>query len=393
MHGYLTNRLSSLLVFAKATFFCAIITTCKLKYKDTAFLGSYIIEIADPTLNNELQTIHKQNYESRVAHVKNFIHHQFPMINQFYITQVYGVALTGFSTYLHKGIAKKIKSLPYVTAVEEVSKNPDLASMATPFVGTPEKKLVGGSVTYTGDNVAWVIDSGIDFAHPDLNVDETRSRSFVGHGHGNDDNGHGTHVAGIIAAKGKYPGVASGAQLIAIKITNKEGQGKINDLIKGVDYVMAFAKPGDVVNISLGGPYYQFFQKILENSASQEIFFVIAAGNNCKQPMQPKEFLASIDEERKSNIYVVASIGLQPNATNPDHPLVFLASSSNYGNFPNCYVAPGVGIKSTWLGSKYESNSGTSMAAPHVAGVLLVAGKNKNYEIENIGPWKMLKHK
>jgi subtilisin family serine protease len=117
---------------------------------------------------------------------------------------------------------------------------------------------VGGPVTVTG-TTAWVIDTGIDLNHADLNVDANRSRNFVTRGKDSpaDGNGHGTHVAGTIGAIDNnidVVGVAANATLVAVRVLDNSGSGYYSWVIAGVDYVASAAKSGDVANMSLGGP-------------------------------------------------------------------------------------------------------------------------------------------
>ena len=103
---------------------------------------------------------------------------------------------------------------------------------------------------------AWVIDTGIDFEHSDLNVDRNLSKSFLPDNPSADDkNGHGTHVAGIIGAKNNNfgtLGVASGATLISLRVLDENGSGLLSYIIQALGYINQKAAPGDVVNMSLG---------------------------------------------------------------------------------------------------------------------------------------------
>ncbi len=110
-----------------------------------------------------------------------------------------------------------------------------------------------------GDGIgkrAWIIDSGIDFEHPDLTVDRELSKSFLqGVNSANDENGHGTHVAGIIGAKNNnfgVLGVASGATLVSLRVLDKDGNGVLSSIIRALSYVNEHAAAGDVVNLSVG---------------------------------------------------------------------------------------------------------------------------------------------
>jgi hypothetical protein len=211
---------------------------------------------------------------------------------------------------------------------------------------------------------AWIIDSGIDFTHPDLNADSARSKCFItGITSARDENGHGTHVAGIIGAKNNsfgVLGVASGANLVALRVFDKDGKGTLGSIIQALSYVNSNAKAGDVVNMSLGEDTVStILDQAVQNTAAKGIYIAIAAGNDHKPASQ-----FSPGRVNAKNVYTVSAVDSLDN----------FASFSNYGNDVVDYAAPGVKITSTYMGGKYAIFSGTSMAAPHVAGLLLLKG-------------------
>jgi subtilisin family serine protease len=213
---------------------------------------------------------------------------------------------------------------------------------------------------------AWIIDSGIDFDHPDLTVDQTRSKSFVeGQTSADDQNGHGTHVAGIIGAKNNnigVLGVASGASLVALKVLDKDGEGNLSYIIQALAYINTMASAGDVVNMSVGGESGSaILDQQVQNTAARGIYFSIAAGNEGKLAN-----LSSPARTNGQNIFTISAVDSLDN----------FASFSNYGNDVVDYAAPGINILSTWTDNRYAIASGTSMAAPHVAGLLLLRGRN-----------------
>jgi len=234
-----------------------------------------------------------------------------------------------------------------------------------------EPRLVTWNINRIGygngiGKTAWIVDSGIDFDHPDLTVDQARSRSFVeGQTSADDQNGHGTHVAGIIGAKNNtigVLGVASGASLVALKILDKDGEGNLSYIIQALAYINTNAAAGDVVNMSVGGEEgSDILDQQVKNTAARGIYFAIAAGNENK--------LANFSSPARvnaQNVYTVSAVDSLDN----------FASFSNYGNDVVDFAAPGVRILSTWMDNRYAYASGTSMAAPHVAGLLLLRGRN-----------------
>lgn len=225
---------------------------------------------------------------------------------------------------------------------------------------------VGGPIDGSGMN-AWVIDTGVDLDHDDLNVDTRRSRSFVlGESTANDGNGHGTHVAGTIAALDNdidVVGVAAGASIIAVKVLNRFGSGTNSGVIEGVDYVAANASPGDVANMSLGGGTSQALDDAVKNAAGNGIHFALAAGNSSEDANN-----SSPARVNGPTIYTISAID-----SNDD-----FASFSNFGNPPVDYAAPGVDVKSLWKNNGVNTISGTSMASPHAAGVLLITSGSPN---------------
>lgn len=223
---------------------------------------------------------------------------------------------------------------------------------------------VKGGATYTGNGVAWIIDSGIDASHEDLNVDVSRGFNAFTKGRDSDlsadGNGHGTHVAGTVAAIDNgvgVIGVAAGATVIPVKVLDSRGSGSYSGVIAGVDFVAANGSNNDVANMSLGGGFSQAVNDAVESAAATGVKFALAAGNestdaNTKSPASANG----------SNIVTISAMSEGDT----------WASFSNYGNPPVDYCEPGVAIKSTWKGGGYNTISGTSMAAPHACGLMLL---------------------
>lgn len=228
---------------------------------------------------------------------------------------------------------------------------------------------VGGATASSG--TAWVIDTGIDLDHPDLNVDTQRSAVFVARGPGSgspdDGNGHGTHVAGTIAAIDNdrdVVGVAAGATVVAVKVLDDRGSGSYSGVIDGIDYVASNASAGDVANLSLGGSTSNAVDDAVRNAADQGVYFAIAAGNSGDDANN-----YSPARVEYNNVWTVS-------ATDDTDTFASFSNWSGPTDPPIEFAAPGVDILSLWLNGGTDTISGTSMASPHVAGLLLVTGGN-----------------
>lgn len=185
-----------------------------------------------------------------------------------------------------------------------------------------------------------------------------------------DDNNHGTHVAGIVGAVGNngvgISGVAWVSQMMAIKFMNSSGQGSIGSYIAGLDY--AVANGAKISNNSwAGGSFTSLLYDAIANAKLKGHIYVAAAGNASTNIDLTPSYPASYDV---SNVVVVASTSRTGT----------LSSFSNYGASTVDIAAPGEGILSTLPDNKYGVMGGTSMAAPHVAGELaLIWAKNPTW--------------
>ena len=250
-----------------------------------------------------------------------------------------------------------------------------------------------------------IIDTGIDLDHLDLNVfkavDCTRGPSCERGGDGNDGNGHGTHVAGTVAAIDNGIGVvgmAPGARLWAVKVLRDDGSGFFSDVIEGIDYVTKNAGSIEVANMSLGGVgKLNSLRTAIQNSVAAGVVYVVAAGNSSKDVYGDDGVFDTGDEIIPAAYPEVAAIsaigdtdgqagGLGPNTSWETADDTFWERPSDpppFTNFSNSVVAgnpvtsagaaidlaaPGVDITSTWKGGMYATITGTSMASPHVAG-------------------------
>jgi hypothetical protein len=217
-----------------------------------------------------------------------------------------------------------------------------------------------------------LLDTGIDLDHPDLLNVYNQISLIPGTQSADDDNGHGTHVAGIAAARDNnlgVVGVAPGARLWAVKVLDSNGQGLISDIIKGIDYLGLHASEVDVINMSFGceSCYSAALDFAIQNLISKGITFVAAAGNG-------RSDASTFSPANFNNVIAVSAIvdsdgkcgGIGP-STNFGADDTF-ASFSNYGSIVSL-AAPGVNILSTYIGGGYATISGTSMSAAHVSGV------------------------
>jgi subtilisin family serine protease len=273
---------------------------------------------------------------------------------------------TSFLAHMSETESQKLRQDPSVLLVE-----PDRIMSMCSCVDVATTSTLSWNIKQTGygrgdlqtGKTVWIIDTGIDLDHPDLNVDASRSKSFVsGNTSADDENGHGTHIAGIIGAKNNnigVTGVASGATLVSLRVLDDEGEGRLSGIIQAVNYVKQNGKAGDVVNMSLGGEGTSTtLDRAILLAADAGILFAIAAGNDTKNSDS-----YSPAHVNHSNVFTVSAMDSKNQ----------FASFSNFGSSVDV-CAYGVRINSTYKDGKYATLSGTSMAAPHVAGLLLIRG-------------------
>lgn len=213
---------------------------------------------------------------------------------------------------------------------------------------------------------AYVIDTGTNVNHVDFEGRAHWSKTVPAGDADEDGNGHGTHCSGTIAGK-KY-GVAKKASIYAIKVLRSNGSGSMSDVVSGVDHAakqhaeqVELAKKGkrkgfkgSVANMSLGGGKTSALDAAVNAAVDAGVHFAVAAGND------------NADACRYSPAAAEKPVTVGASDLNDDR-----AYFSNFGKCTDIF-GPGVSIQSTWIGSNYAINtiSGTSMASPHIAGLL-----------------------
>ena len=238
---------------------------------------------------------------------------------------------------------------------------------------------------------AYIIDTGTNTEHVDFEGRAHWGKTIPTGDEDVDGNGHGTHCSGTVA--GKKFGVAKKANVYAVKVLKSNGSGTMSDVVKGVEWAatahsesVSAAKKGkkkgwkgSVANMSLGGGASRLLDIAVNAAVDAGLHFAVAAGNDNADSCNYSPAAA------KNAVTVGAS-------TLADERAYF----SNYGKC-NDIFAPGLNILSTWVGSKYATNiiSGTSMASPHVCGLLayllsLQPSKDSAYAVAEITP-KQLK--
>jgi len=307
--------------------------------------------------------------------------------------KAYGSALFGFAARIPEGRLNALKRDPRVAYVEA----DQVVTIAAQTVPTGVKRIfadsnpnlsINGSDGQRIDVDVAVIDTGIDLQHTDLNVYKSTNcsggspmRGKCGSG-GDDDNGHGTHVAGSIGALDNgigVVGVAPGARLWGVKVLSKSGSGYTSWIIAGIDYVTANAAQIEVANMSLGCECQSAAQdEAIAKSVAAGVTYVVAAGNSDKDsvtfsPANHPDVItisALADFDGKAGALGTSTCRADEDDT--------LANFSNFGKSVEI-AAPGVCILSTWFDGEYNTISGTSMASPHAAGAAALLAASGTY--------------
>ena len=226
---------------------------------------------------------------------------------------------------------------------------------------------VGGSETPASTTTAYIVDTGLDLNHPDLNIATSGPKSFVkGQKTAEDGHGHGSHVGGTVGAKDNSVGVigvAPGVKLVSMRVLSNNGSGQFSWSISAFDWIASHANTSyiNVVNYSVGpGSRYTSttLDAAVKGMADEGIVVCVAAGNS-----EDDATYYSPARVNYANVYTIASMGSDES----------FSDFSNYGG-PVDWIEPGEGVYSTFKGDGYATMSGTSMATPHATGMFAVGG-------------------
>jgi subtilisin family serine protease len=274
---------------------------------------------------------------------------------------VYGHALAGYSAVIPAHRLAEVRAdenVAYVEADGEMS----VVAQTLPWgidkidADVSSTRAGDGSGAVTNVN-AYIIDTGVDYGHADLNASASRHVNFA-NGPNKDCHGHGTHVAGTVGAADNaldVVGVAPSVTLWGVKVLGCGGTGSNAGVIAGIDWVTANAIKPAVANMSLGGSLSKAVNDAVIRSANSGVFYALAAGNSGAHACNASP--AAAGAGTNNGIMTVAATDSAD----------MEASWSNYGSCVDIW-APGVSILSTRKGGGTTTMSGTSMASPHGAG-------------------------
>ncbi|MFI9813873.1 S8 family serine peptidase [Saccharothrix variisporea] len=277
------------------------------------------------------------------------------------VAQVYSAALRGFSVRMTERQARRLAADP---AVRHVEQNSVAHATETWGLDRVDQRDLPLDNAFTAPNdgsgvKAYVLDTGIDFTHPDFEGRATSGYDFIDNdSDASDCHGHGTHVGGTIGSK-TY-GVAKNVELVAVRVLDCNASGPWDKIIAGIDWVTRNAPTAAVGNMSLGGSRTTTVDTAVTNSVKAGVAWAVAAGNAGQNACNYSPAAAE----------GVLTVGASDSA---DKRSVWSSNSaSNYGSCVELF-APGTTITSTTRGGGTGQMSGTSMATPHVAGALALA--------------------
>ena len=324
--------------------------------------GQYIVSVVDGASPRSVAADHADDHAADVLHV-------------------YELALRGYAARLSPQAAARIADDPRVASVVadhvvSIAARKPGGGGTQPAQTTPTgvTRIAGPGTATIPFDVA-VLDTGVERTHADLTVVGGTS-CITGETWDTDGNGHGTHVAGTIAAKNNtigVVGVAPGARIRSVKVLSRSGSGSWSSVICGIEYVTRNASAIKVANMSLGGTGAEGncadggLHQAICASVAAGVTYAVAAGNDAADAAGhvPARYDEVITVSALADFDGLAG-GLGSATCRTDADDTF-ASFSNYGSDVDV-IAPGVCIRSTWKGGSYNTISGTSMATPHVAG-------------------------
>lgn len=290
----------------------------------------------------------------------------------FHANQIYSASVRGFAARVNSHELADLQASPLVASIV-----PDgivtAASQELPWGIQRVNADVSSTIAGDGEGEVegvdvFVLDTGIS-NHPDLNV--TDRVSFMPGPPVQDCNGHGTHVAGTIAAKDNdigVVGVAPGASLISVRVLGCNGRGTWSGVLAGIDWATAHTTRPSVVTMALIGPANSVVDAAINASVNSPaaLFFAVAAGNDAQD--------ACLESPSREGANLANGI-MTVAATNS------LDQETEWSNFGNCVDAwaPGDAITSTWKNGQYRVLSGTSMAAAHAAGTAALYRSNHQF--------------
>lgn len=257
-------------------------------------------------------------------------------------------------------MANNVRLQPF--KVQEVVRQPsDMIPQGVQYINAPEQWQQGR----TGkDVVIAVIDTGVDYNHPDLRANIIGGKDFTGKGDYMDGNSHGTHVCGTIAAANNgsgIVGVAPDAKILALKALDDNGAGDMSNVIAAIKYATDYGV--DIISMSLGGPGSPALHRAVKDAVAKGIILICAAGN---------EGDGDPNTEELSYPGAYAEV-IEVGAIDFNGKLAYFSNTNHEVDI----LAPGVNILSTYPNGQYAKLDGTSMATPHMTGaVALLRSKN-----------------
>jgi subtilisin family serine protease len=277
------------------------------------------------------------------------------------VTHIYNRAFHGFSARLSAAQVEALRTDPKVESItvnRRVHANSTERNAPWGLDRIDQRSRVGSVHDYgydtTGTGVtAYVIDTGIRFSHTQFGGRAVSGYDFVdGDGNASDCNGHGTHVAGTIG--GSTYGIAKRVKLVGVRALDCDGTGYLDDVLASIDWVVGTHTGPSVINLSLGGEYVPELNDAIDGASAAGVTVVTAAGND--------------DDDACNYSPASAKSAITVGATNASDSR---APFSDWGSCVDVF-APGVNIPSAYWTSDTATalGTGTSMAAPHVTGVV-----------------------